>query len=261
MKHRCWAKDVMQQNFGDSATRRKICLLVYTQLHYDRTGPSCLCNILCNPFCQKNIDMVNSSDRLNSYSVVYVSWNDKGLNDEPEVIINKKVQFTPTEVITGCLYQTNVLLVNVYAPNWDDTEFVNKLMSLLPNLDKRKLILGGHLNCAINPTLDRLYFKKSSPSGMAKAFITFMEQSGCIDPWRLLNPTLFSFFSPVHPSFSRIDNFFVDSSFIPSFKAVEYSSIIIFDHAPVVIDIYFALNIKQRPLWKLDPRVLSDEDF
>ena len=98
---------------------------------------------------------------------------------------------------------------------------------------------------------------------MAKAFTTFMEQSGCIDPWRLLNPTLkrFSFFSPVYRSFCRLDNFFIDSSFIPSIKSVDYSTIIISDHSPVVLDIYFALNIKQRPLWKLDPLIRSDEDF
>ena len=205
-------------------------------------------------------------------SQVYHSRHD-GSSKGVAILINKKVQFTPTEIITdpygrfviisGCLYQTNVLLVNVYAPNWDDTEFVNKLLSSLPNLDTHKLILGGDLNCAINPTLDRSCSKRSSPSGMAKAFTTFMEQSGCIDPWRLLNPTLkrFSFFSPVYRSFSRIDYFFIDSSFIPSIKSVDYSTIIISDHSPVVLDISFALNIKQRPLWKLDPLILSDEDF
>lgn len=189
------------------------------------------------------------------------------------ILINKKVQFTPTEVITdtlgrfviicGCLFQTKVILVNVYAPNWDDTDFVNKLLSSLPNLDSHKLILGGDLNCAIDPVLDRSCPKTSTPSGMAKAFSAFMTQSGCIDPWQFLNPHLkqFSFFSPVYRSFSRIDYFFIDSSFIPAIKTVDYLAIIISDHAPVVLDISFVQNVKQRPLWKLDPLLLSEEDF
>src|SRR4029434_7764237 len=63
-------------------------------------------------------------------SQVYHSRHD-GSSKGVAILINKKVQFTPTEIITdpygrfviisGCLYQTNVLLVNVYAPNWDDT--------------------------------------------------------------------------------------------------------------------------------------------
>ena len=55
-------------------------------------------------------------------SQVYHSRHD-GSSKGVAILINKKVQFTPTEIIThpygrfviisGCLYQTNVLLVNV----------------------------------------------------------------------------------------------------------------------------------------------------
>ena len=101
---------------------------------------------------------------------VYHSRHD-GSSKGVAILINKKVQFTPTEVTTdpygrfviicGSLFQTKVLLVNVYAPNWDDTDFVNKLLSSLPNLHTHKLILGGDLNCAVNPALDRSCPKKN----------------------------------------------------------------------------------------------------
>lgn len=205
-------------------------------------------------------------------SQVYHSRHD-GSSKGVAILINKKIQFTPTEVTTdthgrfviicGSLFQTKVILVNIYAPNWDDTDFVNKLLSSLPNLDTHKLILGGDLNCSIQPALDRSCPRTQAPSGMARAFSAFMAQSGCVDPWRFFNPSLkqFSFFSPVYRSFSRIDYFFVDNIFIPLIKKCDYLPIIISDHAPVILDISFTLNIKQRPLWKLDPLLLSEKDF
>lgn len=48
--------------------------------------------------------------------------------------------------VSGHLFQQPVLLVNAYAPNWDDETFTNKLLSSLPSLDTHKLILGGDVN-------------------------------------------------------------------------------------------------------------------
>lgn len=65
------------------------------------------------------------------------------ISREVEILINKLIQFSLNAIIadpngryvivSGLLFQTPVLLVNVYASNWDDAEFVNKLLSSLPN--------------------------------------------------------------------------------------------------------------------------------
>lgn len=57
-------------------------------------------------------------------------------------LIDKRIQFIPTNsivdsngmyvIVEGLLFQTPVLLVNVYAPNFDDVGFANKLLSNLP---------------------------------------------------------------------------------------------------------------------------------
>lgn len=61
------------------------------------------------------------------------------------ILIKKNVQFTPTNIIlgpdgrhvliSGILYQKLVVLVSVYAPNWDDHNFMKSLLSSIPNLD------------------------------------------------------------------------------------------------------------------------------
>lgn len=189
------------------------------------------------------------------------------------ILFHKKVQFSPNKIITdsqgrflivtGSLHNIAVALVNLYAPNWDDEAFVTKVVSALPDLNTHQLILGGDLNFAVDPSLDRSSNRQSSPSKMAKAFTSFTEQIGGVDPWRFLNPDKkqFSFYSPVHTSFSRIDYFFIDRNFLPAVTHTEYTAIVISDHAPLLLDLSFKLLQKTRPPWRLSGALLNDKAF
>ena len=80
------------------------------------------------------------------------------------ILIHKKIQFSATTVISdpqgrfvivsGLLFHKPVVLVNIYAPNWVDDKFMGKVFSLIPDINSQQLILGGDLNCTINPILD-----------------------------------------------------------------------------------------------------------
>lgn len=104
------------------------------------------------------------------------------------VLFGNKMQFSSTKVITdkngcyvfvvGVLFQTPVLQVNIYAPNFDDVNFAHTLLSNLPFLNTHLLILGGNLNCVINPALDRSTLSNFFQSNMSKAFSDFMNQNG-----------------------------------------------------------------------------------
>ena len=73
------------------------------------------------------------------------------------ILIHKKIQFTLDEsisdpqgrfvIVAGSLFNTQVILACVYAPNWDDVGFVNRLISALPSMDSHYLIFGVDLNC------------------------------------------------------------------------------------------------------------------
>ena len=124
------------------------------------------------------------------------------------ILINKNVQFSSTHVIAdrngrhlivaGTLMQKKVLLVNVYAPNFDDVDFANRLLSNIPFFNTHLLILGGDLNCIFDPILDRSNPHNLTQSAMSKTFSDFMKQNGLIDPWRSCYPSvkkeLFSLF-------------------------------------------------------------------
>jgi len=44
--------------------------------------------------------------------------------------------------VSGLLYHKPVVLVNIYAPNWDDDKSIGKIMSLIPDLNSQQLIFG-----------------------------------------------------------------------------------------------------------------------
>lgn len=117
------------------------------------------------------------------------------------ILIKKNVQFTPNKIITdsegrytiisGTLYQKPVALASIY---WDDHNFINSVLSLIPDSDSHTLILGRDLNCVIDLALDRSSPRLVPPSKMAQTLTIFMDQLG---PWRLKFPSSrqYSFFS------------------------------------------------------------------
>lgn len=64
--------------------------------------------------------------------IFYSAFNSKSRG--AAILINKQIQFPPDQIISdphgcyvivsGTLYQTLVVLVNVYAPNWDNPIFM-----------------------------------------------------------------------------------------------------------------------------------------
>lgn len=86
------------------------------------------------------------------------------------ILLHKRVQFSSEQVISdpnrcyiivvGVLFQTPVIMVGVYAPNWDCPNFMSSLLSSIPCLDSHHLIFGGDLTCLSIPYLTDRVQKK-----------------------------------------------------------------------------------------------------
>lgn len=85
-------------------------------------------------------------------------------------------------------------------------------------------------------------------SKLAQSITMFHKTYGIIDPWRFKYPSSkqFSFFPPVHRTYSRIDYFLIDQKLLSMVMQVDYHSIIISHHSPVT---------------KFNPRLLSELKF
>lgn len=189
------------------------------------------------------------------------------------ILIHREVQFIQTNmiqdkdgrfiIIQGLLFNIPVVLACVYAPNWDNAKFFTDFFALLPELDSHQLVLGGDLNCVLDPAVDRSRAAPGTLSKSAETINAFLQMYGMIDAWRYRNPVSrqYSFFSPVHNSYSRIDYFLLDKRLLPLLRSSEYESIVISDHSPVIMELYFPDNEPPQRTWRLNPRLLSDEDF
>lgn len=189
------------------------------------------------------------------------------------ILIHKKIVFTSSKIISdpqgryiivsGSLFNTPTVLVNVYAPNWDDSSFITKLISLIPDLDTHKLILAGDMNTVVDPKMDRSCPRTLTRSKMSQVLSDFICRIGCVDPWRFLYPLKkdFSFYSHVHHTYSRIDYFFIDKTLLPAVEKAEYMAIVESDHAPVILDLTFSQNLAPHNTWRLNTALLADDHF
>lgn len=124
------------------------------------------------------------------------------------IIINKRIQFSHTMIksdingryliVVGTLQKNQVVLVNVYAPNFDDPGFMQMLFENLPCLNDHLMIFGGDLNCVIDPVLDRPNPRTFIRSSMSKVVSEFMFKNGYVDPWRFNHPQTNAFSSFSH---------------------------------------------------------------
>lgn len=189
------------------------------------------------------------------------------------ILLHKNIPFETREIIadsngryiivSGLLFNKPLTLASIYAPNWDNEAFIYNFFSALPNVDSHALIIGGGINCTLNPELDRSSTRPAQPLKMAKAINSFATQLGLCDPWRFINPDgrAYSFFSPVHHTFSRIYCFFIDIRLIPLINMVSYHNIVISDHAPVSLELNFPNQPTPFKPWRLNALLLSEQSF
>ncbi len=90
-----------------------------------------------------------------------------------------------------------------------------------------------------------------------------MRDFGLGDGWRLQHPTdkEYTYYSPVHHSYSRIDFFLTSNSIIPNISEYKIHPISISDHAPVTL-IWNPTNLhKHTSRWRFNISLLKDPEF
>ena len=67
-----------------------------------------------------------------------------------------------TEILEGrilalviVLNETEIILINIYGPNNDDTAFLKKLESFCAENEDKNFIIGGDFNLVIDPEVDK----------------------------------------------------------------------------------------------------------
>jgi len=109
--------------------------------------------------------------------------------------------------------------------------FFNHFFSLLPNMSTHNLVIGGDINCALSP-LDRSTLRRTTLTKSAQSIDLFLETCGVADVWRFRSPTsrAYSFFFPVHKTYSHIDYFFLAKRILHSIVEGDNEAIVISEY-------------------------------
>lgn len=81
--------------------------------------------------------------------------------------------------------------------------------------------------------------------------------------WRFRNPTsrAYSYFYPVHKTYSRIDYFFLDKRILHLTKECDYGAMVISDHGPLIMKMYIPDTQSTYRAWRFNPLLLSEDEF
>lgn len=166
-------------------------------------------------------------------------------------------------IVIGEIHNISITLVNIYAPNTDNPIFFQKVFALIPDISQTNLIIGGDFNTVLDTYLDRSSTKKPPQNASTQFLNSYIQNTNILDIWRIMNPSGrdYSFYSPVHNSYSRIDYFLVDAKLAPFALDVQYHSIVISDHSPLSFSVCLDHMDKPHNSWKLNPQLLTDKNF
>lgn len=190
------------------------------------------------------------------------------------ILIRKNISFTHNTTITDpegrfiiisiSIDSTPVTIASVYGPNTDDPVFFQNLFSSISTLSDCPIIIAGDFNTVLDPTMDRSDLSKNKRIWQStKTIKQFMNDFGLVDSWRLQHPDSkdYSFFSPVHHSYSRIDYFLTSNSIMSNITNSTIHPIVISDHAPVTFKWIKSNLQKPSSRWRFNTSLLQDPKF
>uniref|UniRef100_A0A670ICM2 Reverse transcriptase domain-containing protein n=1 Tax=Podarcis muralis TaxID=64176 RepID=A0A670ICM2_PODMU len=154
-----------------------------------------------------------------------------------------------------------MIIVGIYAPNGNKTEFFRSLEEKLFEYMDQKIIVMGDMNGVVSLELDRLRKTKNKEGKLPKTFFTMMKNYNLVDIWRLRNPLekQFTYHSEPNQSFSRIDQIWVSNELTLRIKKIEIQAKVLSDHNPIEMELK---GLEERTFrWRLNDNLWDDQKF
>lgn len=165
------------------------------------------------------------------------------------ILVSKNLQFKCLKqikdnsgrmiIVLAEIQSQKLILANIYAPNLDDQNVFIRLEMKLQAAGDHAVVLGGDFNLLMDPVLDHSGAVLRKVSKASVTLQRICKSLGLIDIWRIMNPSGrdYTFFSPVHKTYSRIDFFLISKTLSSSAMGCEIGNILISDHAWVGLDL------------------------
>lgn len=189
------------------------------------------------------------------------------------ILVHKRILFTLNNaiadpdgrfiIVQATIYNKLFTLVNIYAPNNDDTQFFHNIFGKLSDMSVNSIIIiGGDFNTTLDPIIDSSNLKLTKQSQTARTLRKYMDDFGLSDVWRAKHLTKreYTFQSLAHRSCSRIDFFLANNSAINNIVP-RIHPIIISDHAPISLALRIDSRTTPHATWRFNDSLLDDPAF
>ena len=220
--------------------------------------------------CESSKEHIWSNQFGNNYVSIYSNGNTKSCG--VVTILKKKLAENIVEIrrdmcgrFVICKVKINEYtygVVNLYAPNTDETTFFQEIMQHLQELDCVYNIMGGDFNCALDP-MDRcsgnIYHKQCS-----EILNKELNDGNMIDPWRRQNPESKAFTwmrGRSQLEWSRIDYFLVSNSLSNKCYNPSILPSVVSDHSLIYLEVDVNDQKRGPGLWKFNNQLLNDKIF
>ena len=166
-------------------------------------------------------------------------------------------------ILKGVFNDLNMTLVNVYAPNQDDPDFLLRVFTEIDKINSPFLIVGGDFNSVLGP-LDyqgsRLHHSNKKNRELLSIII---EEYGLVDVWRHFHPNLrqYTRHQKTPRVLSRLDFFLISTNFLDNCVSSKILPGVQSDHS--IVQIAFNDNQPKRGkgFWKMNCHyLLNDSD-
>lgn len=117
--------------------------------------------------------------------------------------------------IKGKLFDMTCTIANIYSPNRNPDKFLKRALYKLERFKEGKLIVAGDLNYSMDPRCDISGDVPRSTTEKWEDLKRTLRGLQLMDAWRVCHPKKrdYTFYSPVHKSFSRIDYILIEHQF------------------------------------------------
>lgn len=122
------------------------------------------------------------------------------------------------------------------------------------------MILAGDFNFGLDPSLDSSSKARGTSKSLLRRIGKKLHDCQLIDVWRVQHAKIrdYTFFSPVHGTYSRLDYLMVDHILLDIAEETEIGIRTLSDHAPVTMKMRLK-GVKKPPFtWRLNENLLRD---
>lgn len=160
---------------------------------------------------------------------------------------------------------TELTLLNIYAPNQDTPSFFREHFRNLTQLNPKEIIVAFDFNLVLDVQMDKEGGRKHTHFNSQKVLKAYMEELNLIDIWRLkhLDEKIFTWQSKRGNENIkvRLDYFLISDTLVQSVNKAEIKPKFSSDHSFPLLEINLIKLERGRGVWKFNTSLLREKNF